>query len=431
MRGMEINMIQAYNYLSASLPVKREKYPVSRRNELRRVYDNIINLNKSMPFYKINLTKENQDYSIGVKEAAFNLKVKLTDMTDPQISGFKSKTIAVSDEHVLSANLINQDTEGLPDTIKLQIKSLASVQINKGKELLSTSRGLPPGVYEFKAIAGNETHNLIFYQESRRENQSILTEMADLLNNSIPGINAQVEKGANKDYYRLSIITNMLGENGDKKLVFEDSDIYQDGIVEYFGMNRMEKAPALSEFELNDEKKQTSSNTFNLGNKLHIILKESGEQPVYINIIPDSNRILSSVESVLSSYNKLVNIAKNHIEVSGENYKAKKLITELKSIGQIYSEELASCGITVSLDGTLNMEDSLAVLAAQDGGMESLFSRENGFMARLYEKAENIAINPLEYLDKIIVTYPDLEKKYYSNPYMMSMYSGLFFNTFC
>lgn len=425
-------MIQAYNYLLANLPVKREtKYPVSRRNELRRVYNDIVTLNKSMPFYKINLSKENQDYSIGVKEAAFNLKSKLTDMTDPQISGFKCKTIAVSDEHILSANLIDPDTEGLPETIEFRIKTLATVQINKGKELLSTSRGLPPGIYEFKAIIGNESHNLIFYQENRRDNQSILTEMTDLLNNSIPGINALVEQGSTKDYYRLTIKADMLGKNGDKKLVFEDSDIYQAGVVEYFGMNRMEKAPVLSEFELNDVKMQTASNTFYIGNKLLVTLKESREQPVHIKIVPDSAKILSSVESVLSSYNKLVNIAKNHIEISGENYRAKKLIAELKNIGQIYSEELASCGITVSLDGTLIMEESLAVLATQDGGMESLFNRENGFIARLYEKAEAIAINPMEYLDKIIVTYPDLEKKNNRNPYMTSMYSGLFFNTYC
>jgi flagellar hook-associated protein 2 len=425
-------MIQAYNYMLESLPVKREaRYPVSRRNELRRVYNNIVNLSKSSPLYKINLSKENQEYTIGVKEAALVLKSKINDMADPEVSGFKGKTVVVSNEKVLSAKLLNEDTEGLPERIGFNIHSLASVQVNKGKDLMQDSKGLPVGEYEFTAKVGDETYHLTFSQDRRYENRATLQNMADFLNTSLPGLNALVEKGNSKDYSRLAIVSDMSGRFGEKRFIFEDTDIYRQGIVEFFGMNRMEKAPSFADFDINGTEKKTATNAFTLDNKLRITLNDVSGQPVTLRIVSDSKKILDAVDSVLNTYNSLVKLAKDRTLGSTEHYRAAKLLNEMKSLENVYQEELSACGIKASEDGILSTEDSLAVQAAEDGGMESLFTRENGFITRLLEKSESIAINPMEYLDKTIVTYPDNEKKLFRNPYITSTYSGLFFNSYC
>lgn len=425
-------MIQAYNYMLEGLPVRREmRYPVSRRSELKKVYDDIVSLSKRLPFYKINLSRENQEYTIGVKETALALKARIKDMADTEVSGFKSKKATVSDERILSARLLSEDTAGLPEDIRLQVKSLAAVQINKGRELLRTSRSLSSGTYEFQAKIAEETYHLEYNQEERTENRETLQNMADFLNRSVPGINALVEAGPAKDYERLTIIADMSGRFGDKKITFDDSGAYNEGIVDFFGMNRMEQAPAYARFELNGTDRQTATNTFTLENTLRITLQDSGEQPVTLRLVPDSERILKAVDSVLNTYNDLVRLAKDRTSDSMEHYRAAKLIGELKSLEKAYQEELFACGIRASEDGSLSLEDSLAVQAAEDGGMESLFTRENGFIARLYDKADTIAINPMEYLDKTVVTYPDNEKNSFRNPYVTSMYSGLFFNSYC
>lgn len=425
-------MIQAYNYMLESLPVTRgTKYPVSRSNELKRVYNNIVNLSKGSPFYKISLSKENQEYTVGVKETALALKAKINDMADPEISGFKSKVASVSDERVMSARLLGENSDGLPEDIKFTVKSLATVQVNKGKELMKTSRSLPPGDYEFKAKIGDETYYLTFAQKERTENQETLQNMADFLNESVPGINAQVEAGSSKDYSRLMIVSDMSGRFGDKRIIFDDTDLYHQGVVDFLGMNRMEKSPAYASFELNGVDKQTATNTFTLENKLRITLHRSNEQPVTLKIVPDSNKVLNAVDSVLDTYNNLIRLAKDRTLSNTEHYRANKLIGEMKGLENVYQEELSAAGIRTSEDGSLYLEDSLAVQAAEDGGMESLFTRENGFIARLLDKAETIAINPMEYLDKTIVTYPNNEKNLFRNPYVTSMYSGLFFNSYC
>lgn len=425
-------MIQAYNYMLETLPVKREvKYPVSRKNELKRVYNNIVNLSKNSPLYKINLSRENQEYTIGVKEAALALKAAIKDMEDPDYSGFDSKTVIVSNENVLSATLLNENVKDLPDRIDFNIKSLASIQINKGRDLMQISRGLPPGEYAFTAKVGEEEYRLTFTQEERTENQVTLVNVANFLNSSVPGIHSIVEKGLDRDYSRLMILSDMSGRYGDKRFRFEDIDDYPIGIADFLGMNRVEKAAALAEFDINGVHKQTATNVFTLEDTLQITLHQSSDEPVTLRIVPDSARILTAADAVLGSYNKLVKLAADRTLENRDNYRAKKLIKELKSLEDMYQEELSACGIIASKDGSLSMEDSLAVQAAQDGGMESLFTRENGFIARLLEKSESIAINPMEYLEKTIVTYPNSERKQFRNPYVTSMYSGLFFSSYC
>lgn len=425
-------MIQAYNYMLESLPVSREtKYPVSRRSELKKVYNSIVNLSKRSPLYKINLSKENQEYTIGVKETALALKAKINDMSDSEVSGFKSKAVSVSNEQILSAQLIRENTDGLPENIQFTVKALAAGQMNTGKDLRKDSRSLPSGEYRFQAKVGEETYDLTYNQEKRTQNQETLQNMADFLNQSVPGINAEVEAGSSKDYSRLAIYSDMSGRFGEKRISFEDTDVYNQGIVDFFGMNRMERAPAYAEFDLNGVDKQTATNTFTLENTLKISLHDTGDQPVAIKIVSDGGKILKAVDSVLSTYNNLVKLAKDRTLDSTEHYRASKLIGEMKSLENVYQEELSACGIRASEDGSLKLEDPLAIQAAEDGGMESLFTRENGFITRLLDKAETIAINPMEYLDKTVVTYPNNEKNLFRNPYMTSMYSGLFFNSYC
>jgi flagellar hook-associated protein 2 len=425
-------MVQVYNYMLESYPLRKDtKYPVSKRSELKKVYNDIVNLSKCSPFYKINLSKENQAYTIGVKESALALKSRINDMADEERSGFTSKAVTVSDESVLSAQLLSDNTEGLPDQIELQVNSLATVQINRGKELLNSSRGLPSGEYQIRARIGDESFSLNFVHEQRQENYDVLKKMVDFLNQNLTGINAVVDQGSTRDYSRLNIISDMSGRFGDKRFSFEDMDIYDVGVTDYFGMNRMDRAPSLAKFELNGSDKQTATNAFTLENTLRITLNNTSDKPVTVKIVQDSRKILSAVDSVLNAYNDLIRLAKDRTLSNTEHYKAGKLISEMKGLEGVYQEELEACGLKASEDGILSLEEPLASQAAEDGGMESLFTRENGFITRLLDKADTIAINPMEYLDKTIVTYPNKEKDTYCNPYVTSMYSGLFFNSYC
>lgn len=425
-------MVQAYNYMIESFqPNKSVKYRANKKSELKKVYNSIVNINKRSPLYKINLSKENQDYAIGVKESAIALKEKVREMADPVKAGFRTKAISVSNDYMISAELLNEDADTFPKDINILVNSLATPQINRGKELFHPSRGLRRGIYEFRAKIKDQTYRLSFTHPERMENRETLKKMAEFLNQSLPYITASVETGDKEDYSRIVITSDITGNNGEPIFSFFDDDIFEDGVVEYFGLNRMEEEPSNANFVLNGVNKQISTNSFSIENTLEIKLLNTGEIPVTLRIVPDKNEILQGVESFLQVYNGLIQIAKSRMEETKEHFGATKLISELKSLENIYHQELEACGFMPTEEGMLLLDDALATQASEDGGMESLFTRENGFIARVLDKAGTITINPMEYLDKTIVTYPNNEKSSYVNPYITSMYSGLFFNSYC
>lgn len=57
--------------------------------------------------------------------------------------------------------------------------------------------------------------------------------------------------------------------------------------------------------------------------------------------------------------------------------------------------------------------------------------KPSGFLTAIMHKAENIAMNPMEYLDKKIFSYENLSGKYVGNTYADSLYSGMLFSSYC
>lgn len=77
------------------------------------------------------------------------------------------------------------------------------------------------------------------------------------------------------------------------------------------------------------------------------------------------------------------------------------------------------------------MDESLASQAAQDGDMEKLIGRDSALNRRLRKKNEEIKLNPMDYIQKKIVSYPDYGKPPKGYSYITSLYSGMLFNYYC
>ena len=88
-------------------------------------------------------------------------------------------------------------------------------------------------------------------------------------------------------------------------------------------------------------------------------------------------------------------------------------------------------GLSVSKAGTLSIDEKLMYNAAGNGGLEHLFSEDSQFSSALLKRLSDISLNPMEYLDKTVVTYPNTTAKKTYNPYVTSIYSGLLFNNYC
>jgi len=418
--------------IASYLPKPLTKQNVLRRGELKAVYDNIVNLSKSSPFYKINLSKENQLYTLGIKDTANELKSIAKELADSEHNLiFKQRILTVSDAEVLTANLLKDETEHLPEAISLTVGTLAASQQNRGKELFSTSLGIERGNYKFEVTVKDQIYDFKYTVEERIKNLQAQRKLADFINEADMGITASVERNDDEKYSHIIIESDLRVDQDERIFSIKDLDGINVGLVDYFGIDHMDRGATNTRFELNGVQKQTSSNVFTLEDTIQVSLNKTSEKPVVIKLVPDSDKILEEVNFVFDTYNGMINLARARKETTPEHNGATKLITDFKGIAHLYQEEMEACGLNITEDGTIKVDEVLAFQAATDGGMESLFKRENGFITRLIEKAEAVVINPMEYLDKIVVTYPNNTKTNYANPYVTSMYSGMLFNSYC
>ncbi len=423
-------MIQAYHGIMEShLPRPVAKNDVHKKSEVKKAYESILRLGKNTGFYKLNMSRENQDYAFRVKERATILKDRITEMIDPEHPAYQQKYVSVSDERQLVAKLVGADVSRLPDTMEITVQSIAAPQVNVGNEIFHPTRSVERGNYEFQARVMDHSYELTFQQKDKTNNASTLRRMADFLQEAIPELTVTVEE-TKKDYSRIKIKSDLTGEYEDRIFSFEDDALQEDGVVELLGLNRMSYASKNARFLINGMEKQTYSNTFQIENTLQITLRRAGEQAVTLRLLNASEKLLDRTDSMIGSYNELLSLATNRNATIHNSYSAKKLINELKGIGALYQGELEENGFYVSENGALLRDEKLSDEAARNGSLQSFFTNKNGFIATLLGKAEEIAINPVEYLDKTIVTYPD-NKKATGNPYMTSLYSGLFFSSYC
>ena len=82
-------------------------------------------------------------------------------------------------------------------------------------------------------------------------------------------------------------------------------------------------------------------------------------------------------------------------------------------------------------DGILSVNDEkLLQTAAESGNDLSGFNVLKEFSSSLLHKSDQVALNPMDYVDKKIVAYKNPGHNFVS-PYITSAYSGMMFNIYC
>ncbi len=113
------------------------------------------------------------------------------------------------------------------------------------------------------------------------------------------------------------------------------------------------------------------------------------------------------------------------------NRRSARLQSELNHVFSSGLEELNLAGIRRREDFTLISDPESLRSPETQSRLRALFEEPDGLLAQLSRKMQDIALNPMEYVDKIIIAYPNLSKSGFSNPYSTSIYSGMMFNSYC
>lgn len=420
--------VSSYNKGSIS------KYETHKKSELRDVYNNMLKINKKSPLYKLASTDSVKQYAIDLKETARQIKYVAASLTDEEgnISGSSKKKASSSNNKVAKAKFIgsSSDKDSVIEDIVLNVTKLATPQVNESNYLQKDTYGLSKGPYSFDLSIGEYTYEFQFNVKSNDTNNDIQHKLARLITNSNVGITAEViENSDNQSALRLTSNATGISSYNNKGLTFviADSAGEENGdAVEFLGLDHVKSEPGNAVFTLNGIEHTSGSNTISLPDRFEIELlgiSIEGDDTV-IGLKPDFDALVENISEFIDTYNHTIDFAKNK---STGTYESSQFYRDISGIAKAYRHSLDSSGFTVLPDGHLQLEESLLVQSAKEGTLSENLDKLNHFKNSLVRKSDNIALNPVQYIDKKLIAYPHPTKNMPS-PYVTSMYSGFLFN---
>lgn len=290
---------------------------------------------------------------------------------------------------------------------------------------------LDKGTYSFDMNVGEYTYEFEFNIGSNDTNRSIQDKLARLINRSNIGVKAEVvENGTGESAMKLvSEDTGVYGYRGDIFTISYDKSAGTGNAVEYFGLNRVSDKAANAHFTINGLERSTAANVFTVEGVYEITLKgvsKTDSDNAKIGLKPDLDTILENVDELLTAYNTMVDLA---VEKYDGSYESGRLLRDVSSMAKTNKHSLDSAGFIVLDDGHINIEESLLVQSANEGTLEDSLHKLNGFRKLMITKAEHININPMNYVDKKVVAYPNPNPaKNFPNPYVTGRYAGMMFS---
>lgn len=396
------------------------------KQDLFGLYKSIVRLNALSPFYKIDDTQEEQAFLLSIKDRTMALSESIESLFNNNT--LLQHKVIWDNPNVLSAQLTSQDNMDLSQEVQILVEQLSSSQINESSEKEENILCPLKGTFHICL----EIHDVILDYEinipQKLTNGQLMESINNLINKSDVGIHSFIVVGKNNNYKKLRFESDNARIQG-HTFQFSD-DNYSNktlGPVEYLQLNHIVQPSTQSRIMINDHSKESLSNYITINDYLKVQLHNISQEPVKISIVPDNEVIEDTVLQILHMYNDIISLAQTHRD---NNRKCTKLLYDLSSTFLGYEEEFLSCGVSL-VNHHLLINDSLFNEAAKDGGLIGLFIRENSYFKNLINTLTTVYLNPFNYINRTIVTYPNTLKPSYINPYITSIYSGMFLNYFC
>ena len=423
-RLMQVNN-EVYNYMSRSLTTKK-RTTAHKSSELRAVYNNMAKYNKSLPLYKFSLSPDKQEHVISIKEAALTLKDIAGSFNDKDSDVYSKKMLISDDESSVSGELKTTDYASLPDELDIEVKALATKQVNTGEFLPSDSRYFSTGSYNFTLNTVNGSSNFNVAVESGDTNYDIQNKIAGYINNRDAGVTAEVVRNGDSSALQISSIGTGR-PNSDDGLFFSFSVSGGDyDFVDDLGLNNVESEPNNSSFVINGETHAAATNNISVNQVITLDFHSVSDKPVKIKFAPDIDNVMSQVDAFVDSYNSLVDLSDSAQE---SKIGRRNLFNDISAIVDKHRNELEAAGLNISEDNHIIKEESLLVQSVKSGEFQDLFNDISSFKDDISIATDRLTLDPMAYINRLIVTYPNT-KANQGTSYNQSVYSGLIYNNY-
>ena len=426
----------AYSYyLSTYGKQSASRYDSHKKSELRNIYNTIVKINKDSPLYKIKHSGDVKKFAIDIKESTRIIKNVVASLSDAEEgigNAFQKKIAVSSQEDVVSADYIGDSKKpNETEQFLVEVKQLASSQINLGNFLDKNRLALKPGSYSFDLENSSSTFEFQFNINSEDTNYTTQNKLANLITNADIGLKASVIEDEN-GLSALQVESVSTGiASGEPFLFSIFPQASQDSIsaVETLGINHVSQEAGNAVFLLDGVERSSHANTFTINHAFELTLKGLSEEghPAVIGFKTNADAMADNIQTLVDSYNSILQTANKY---SGSQQQSVQLYLDMSSTAFTFQNSLESMGLLVNDAGEISIDKALLTESVSDDHAEEHLSVLNEFKNLLNTKATTASLDPMKYVDKIIVTYKNPGKNLVT-PYITSIYSGMMMDRYC
>lgn len=430
-------------YLSQYGHKANSKYDSHTKKELKTTYNKVIKHNSQTPTYKTDTSDDAVKYAIDLKENARELNNIANELSNANGTGMNYKKTAISSNpEAIDAVFIGDSKLEIED-LTVSIENIAQGQVNTGNYLQPKSNLFEAGDYSFDLSINNITYEFQFNVYDNESTIDVQENVSRLINKSNIGLSSTIIEDSLGNT-ALKIESNSTGFKGIKPLIFnivantDNSDNFNideeeanknasrnSNLVKVLGLDRISQFPSNASYTVNGSQRASPNNDVTYDKTFILNLKTVTQVPATISLLADADSISESIEELVSGYNNLISVATDETnDQFGGNEKLRK---EIKAITSSHKEELSSSGLSVDDQGLIHVDKDEIVKKAQEGDLKDVFNSLDSFKSEIQKKAEDISLDPMNYVNNKIVAYKNPQRTT-TDPYNLSAYTGMMFN---
>lgn len=422
-----ISSVYSY-YLSQYGNKSNSKYDSHTRTQLKNTYSKVVKINSQTPVYKLDLSTAAQKYAIDLKEharALENITEDLSDGADGTMT-FKKSAVSSNASAVNASYITDFGAASDDESFDINVKQLACSQLNTGNYLQPRSKHIKPGEYSFDLSINDVIYEFQFKVDNSETTNNIQNKIARLINRSNIGLTANIKEDSLGNT-AINIESESTGINGTTPVIFsiKSDDANNQLLIDTLGLDRVTQYPSNAIFDVDGDERSSMSNSITINKSYDVKLSKVTEEPVTISLKADADSIVESLNELVAGYNNLISVTND--ENNNHFQGTEKLQNEIASIARSYKKQLADSGLSLNKDGTISADKEVIINADNKDALSHIYESLNSFKNSIKEKAEDIALNPMDYVNNKIIAYKNPLRSF-PDPYNLSAYTGMMFN---
>ncbi|MGN0391051.1 MAG: flagellar filament capping protein FliD, partial [Wujia sp.] len=356
--------------------------------------------------------------------SALTLRDVAERLSNPDSDLYAKKQLYCDAPDCVTGSFRKHASGELPDTLELEIESLAKEQVNTGAYLEDDALSVPVGNYHI--FMNTDIGKVPFTVSVKDEdtNRSIQEQLVQNINSRHLDIQASlISEGDSSSILLASKDTGIPSNTSGLYFSFESED--GDVLLDTLSLNHIQTMPGNARFSINGSSHSSASNHISINQLVELDFHRETTAPVNIRFAPDTELLKSEIGNFVDAYNNLVTISERSEPAT---VGSRNLYHDISGIVNKHREQLASIGLTTDEHNRLVHDNTFTGVITTDD-ISQLFGSESSLKSDVINSTNRLTLDPMAYINKLIVTYPNAKEKK-TTTYTQSVYSGLIYNNY-